>query len=310
LCVDFLQILSNATTSTVTEWEVISDCVAVENDTTVYKIFDNRFHPTYRKPANWVSSPTTPWLSQLNVTTHFEYVEDITVTSSDVIGEPNRKRQRDQDDGGIVPYPKGSVKVISYDFQVGTHTASKVSDFKHIADTIKLMHAANKVHADIRGFNMLHPPRDGSSGAIQNSILLDFDLSGDSGTDKYPPGFNPSIRDNAYLREGEPGKLLEKSHDWIELASAMATHEPVLLAHKRTWELLVLSFELNTITATNASAFADAIEEFISDHGDLQLDISLIAKSQIARVLRKAKRGTGSPNKQQQKSRGKSQIED
>jgi hypothetical protein len=82
----------------------------LEDQTSVFKIFDNRFHPTYLKPSNWLGgTPTTPrpWLAGFNAVEHLRYEEGPT---PDVIGSPNTKRKnmasgRD----GIVPYFQGAV---------------------------------------------------------------------------------------------------------------------------------------------------------------------------------------------------------
>ena len=60
------------------EYELISDNVAIDKDKKyVYKIFDNRFHPTQRKLANWIpqggqgedNEKFYPWTGMLNVRT-------------------------------------------------------------------------------------------------------------------------------------------------------------------------------------------------------------------------------------------------
>lgn len=66
----------------------------------------------------------------------------------------------------------------------------------------------------------------------------------------------------------------------------MATHAPADTAFFPKWHELVSSFELGTIKATNAIAFAAVIEQFITDHGDLLLDINMLVKLKIAGVHR------------------------
>jgi hypothetical protein len=122
-------------------------------------------------------------------------------------------------------YPKGSVLVLKYDFVNGGHFASKVSHFQAVAKCITSMHEAGILHSDVRGFNMLHPV-DGVHGGISTSRLIDFDLCGERGFDKYPPGFATSVSDNIFPRYGEAGQVLRKVHDWQELASVMAHYTP------------------------------------------------------------------------------------
>jgi hypothetical protein len=114
------------------------------------------------------------------------------------------------------------VRFIEYNFVQGSHVASNMSDFQDIAKFIKAIHEQNTVHADIRGFNMLHPlPGD---GGIANSRPIDFDLCGRPGADVNPPGFSDSIRDTKLVRRGKPGKTIELYHDWQELASNMVLY--------------------------------------------------------------------------------------
>eukprot|EP00978_Attheya_sp_CCMP212_P019115 scaffold53159_cov34-Attheya_sp.AAC.1 len=150
-------------------WDVVSDNVAIENKRNVYKIFDNRFHPTFRKPDEWLKNH--PWIAELKVETHFLFEES---NSLNVLGEPTRKRGRGDDSPKIVLYPKGSVLVIKYDFVNGTHFASRVSHFEAIAEWITKMHKDGIIHGDIRGFNMLHPHPKSVPGGIEESLLIDF----------------------------------------------------------------------------------------------------------------------------------------
>jgi hypothetical protein len=167
-------------------WDAVSDNVAIEKNQSVYKIFDNRFHPTYRKSDVWMSD--WPWLKRLNVESDFFLFEES--ASVNPLGRPS---QSGDDSPETVSYPNGSVRIIRYDYVHGTHFASKVSHFLHIARRIEEMHAAGIVHGDVRGFNMLHPMPPEPSGApgeqqtIGESLLID--LSGFE-TDKYPPGYS------------------------------------------------------------------------------------------------------------------------
>jgi hypothetical protein len=63
------------------------------------------------------------------VVKHLEFKESDNV---DCLGKPINRKRKSGDDGSpsMVPYPKGSVLVIKYDFVIGSHFASKVSDFR------------------------------------------------------------------------------------------------------------------------------------------------------------------------------------
>jgi hypothetical protein len=212
------------------QWEVMSDNVVIckAEDEHVLKIFDNRFHPTHRRPDEWLNKERT-WIKRLGVETEFEFKESSTV---DQLGRPatsDRKRAHDSDVPifrSHTPYPKGSVVVIKYKHVRGTHFASRVSHFRDIASRISEMHEENTVHGDIRGFNMLHPYPPADNGeqkeGISESLLIDFDLSGTPDSDRYPPGYRESVVDNAFERSGVAGEKMQKVDDWKDLGSVMA----------------------------------------------------------------------------------------
>lgn len=283
-------------------WSVISDNAAVEEQTSVFKVFDNRFHPTYRKPSNWLPTAPKPWLAVFNAVEHLRYEEGPT---PDVIGSPNTKRKnmasgRD----GIVPYYRGAVVVVKYDYLEGTHIAWRASHFAAISETIKAMHSQNIVHADVRGFNMLHPIEDNST-CIQSSILLDFDLSGVHGTDIYPPGFVDNLKDVAFIRAGKPNSTMLKYDDWYELASCMALYDAVGDdSVTEAWlELVSMFAELDgePFPGGDGDIFAAKLDAFISKHGDCRLKLQPVAKLNWRRVFK----GTGSPDKKKKVPRGK-----
>jgi hypothetical protein len=184
-CAERLRILSSAQPDTderPQKWDVPSDNVAIVNDSDVYKIFDNRFYPTYRKPHHWLEGVQYPWIRDLNVEKLLEF-EESGSSSLEEFGKPvdSKKRQHGADvDTKSVPYPRGSMLIIKYPLVKGTHFASKASNFQEIAACIASMHAVGLVHGDIRGFNILHPVE----GGIETSRLIDFDLSGKAGIDQ------------------------------------------------------------------------------------------------------------------------------
>jgi hypothetical protein len=309
----------SSTAATETTWDLVSDNVAIatatgeEGEKHVFKIFDNRFHPTYRKPDVWLKNDYQ-WIKELEVEKYLEFEEGFVEEGSvEVLGKPANVRKRPN--GAYAPntvsYPKGSVLVIKYKFVRGTHFASRASHFQEIATCIKSMHKKGIVHADIRGFNMLHPV----PGGIEKSCLIDFDLCGSPEEDQYPPGYASEVKDNVYPRYGREGSLLEKVHDWCELASVMAhytigddhvnsmTELRKLRKAKAAWGTLVKKYKSNE--GEDAGEFATRIDAFISEHGDVAIEMS----SSDREDLEERMKGTGSPDKKRQKSRGTATIE-
>jgi hypothetical protein len=128
-------------------WDVVSDNVAIEDKRNVYKIFDNRFHPTFRKPDVW-QRKEYPWIANLKVEEFYCFKEPDSGTA--ILGRSSRKRPFGTHDPATVSYPNGLVLVIRYNLINGTHFASKISHFQDIAQCISTMHDAGIVHGDIR----------------------------------------------------------------------------------------------------------------------------------------------------------------
>ena len=251
-CAQYMgEIESSPTSST---WEAVSDNVAI-NEEFVFKIFDNRFHPTHRRTDVWLGDYA--WLAELGVEVVFYYREGESVDCS--LGRPTTTKCGNR--VVAVPYGKGSVCVIRYRRVNGTHIASKVSHFRDIARCISEMHHAGIVHGDIRGFNMLHPHPHAveTRGAISTSCLIDFDFSGNDGSDKYPPGYAASVEENAFLRIGKPNRIMKKEDDWYELASVMRVYQMDIEALRQARRAL-----------SGTSAMAVSIDVFVDEHKRLQ----------------------------------------
>ena len=288
-CAEHLRAISSSSeTLSSKKWDVVSDNVAIQDESKVFKVFDSRSHPTIRRPDHWLEKH--PWTRDLQVKKHLEFKESGDV---DQLGRPTRKRYRGEDYDLTVSYPKGTVLVLRYGFVKGSHIATKASDFKAIAECIKSMHAVNIVHSDIRGFNMLHPV----SGGIQVSRLIDFDLCGQPGVDSYHPGFSEMVCDNCFPRSGKPEKKVQKRDDWQELASVMAHYTIFDDAKKReAWDTLVLTLR----DSPSGEDVPESIESYIRQYGDCKIEVPLPTRRAWDLMLK----GTGSPNKNQQRSRG------
>lgn len=303
-----------------TNWKQVSDNVAiydhvVEKDgekpeiKVVSKIFDNRFHPTYRRPYQWKEN--LPWVQKLDAKMEIFQESD----SIDPLGYPSnyapnphsRKRKK-----GLVShtqYPRGSVCIITYKFVNGTHYASRASHFLDIAKSIEAMHKEGVVHGDIRGFNMLHPHPDAGIGK-KESVLIDFDLSGKAEEDKYPPGYSESVKDNAHDRSGVAGNVMMKSDDWKDLGAVIACYELVegnidkiedyfaSRAREKEWTKIYRAFYEDG--NTNNVGY-NLLENFVENHRDPAIKMNVVRENNFGSD---SFRGTGSPNKHLQGPRG------
>jgi hypothetical protein len=313
-CSEYLRTISSTTNSTSPKkWDVVSDNVAIEDDKYVFKIFDNRFHPTYCKPDAWLQQQY-PWISELEVEKYLEFEESDSVIET--LGKLTKKRCYGEDSRKNVSYPKGSVLVIKYKFVNGTHFASRASHFQAVAQQIASMHAAGIVHADIRGFNMLHPHphTEPVHDGILKSRLIDFDLCGSSRIDTYPPGFASHIKDNMFSRRGRPGEIMMEEDDWCELASVMGYYtvqaDPETMKDMEEYKKKEDAWEtLYTLFVDPPSAdpldFSASINGFIAEHGDAEISL----RKGLEIVWKKMIKGIGSANKKNQKSRGSTTID-
>ena len=99
-----------------TPWDVVFDNVAIQSNNRVFKIFDNRFHLTYRKPDVWLRSDLS-WIQKFDVN-FFWYKESESAQSQ--LGRPTSEEVKAKQ----VAYPDGSALILSINFVNGTHFAS------------------------------------------------------------------------------------------------------------------------------------------------------------------------------------------
>jgi hypothetical protein len=290
-CAYELRELSAKKTGTQCKWNLVSDNVAV-GDNYVYKIFDNRFYKSSRKLDHWLSN--YKWIEELQVKKEFEFTEGISRGDKTTTG----KRPRNQDKS--TPYPEGEVTIIRYPYVEGVHFASLVSHFKDIASCIEEMHKVGLVHGDIRGFNMLHP----TEGGIKNSLLIDFDLTGKATIDTYPPHYATTVFENLHVRSGKACDALQYDDDWSDLESAMAIYEPKLEPkfYKNIRDFIQLKTAWTSLTEVIPPAnIKKEIDAFIEKYGNIKINV---AGESRMKDLEKRVKGTGSPNKHHQTSRG------
>jgi hypothetical protein len=89
-CSEYLRTISSSTNQIEPDnWKVVSENVAIEDEKHVYKIFDNRFHPTYRKPDVWLQNDYQ-WIAELEVEKYLEFKEG---SSVDVLGKPTSSKK-------------------------------------------------------------------------------------------------------------------------------------------------------------------------------------------------------------------------
>lgn len=283
-------------------WTLVSDNVAIveeEGKKKVLKIFDNRHRPTFRRPDAWLKEKRN-WIQSLNVSKRFEFQESSNLATLATLGTPDQKRNQGANEIEYerhTPYCKGSILVIEYEYQNGTHYASRVSHFLDIAVAISEMHECNIVHGDICGFNMLHPHPEAEG--ITNSILIDFDLSGEVEKDVYPPGYSKNVPDNLLKRSGEAGKKLKFEDDWRELASVMSNYDSEVIQRWRSYRQLCYDISKDAQPVK-------LLKDFIGSHGDLVIAINIMKFKEMEDVNLK---GTGSPNKLLQTPRGSISVE-
>ncbi len=296
------------------EWKVVSDNAAIDvKKQVVYKIFDNRFQPTYRRPNQWWNKKEYPWIQKLEVEQYFYINEES--EHHDALGHPPTPTSGHKRKRGVMhhtTYPRGSVLVIKYRCVNGTHFASEAAHFLQIADCIKEMHALGVVHGDIRGFNMLHPhPEDRSvKDGISESLLIDFDLSGSAETDKYPPGYSQTVPDNFFPRSGSADKIMKKSDDWKDLGSVMSWY--VVQPYENMTSLQEFQKYKN-----DRETWSRICDQFCEGHGGAYNSLKQFVENNPPKIgmshrTRKllndtvSYKGTGSPTKTFHKPRGSS----
>ena len=143
---------------------------------------------------------------------------------------------------------------------------------------------------------MLHPhetERGINPRGIQESCLLDFDLSGKNNEDMYPSTYSTTIPERIGSRAGGPDETMMFEHDWKDLAGTMALYIPVDGAHLHVYGDFVK--ELREGVAKPVQLF----EAFITKHSDLCIGLLEAAETEIYSDII----GTGSPEKGNQKKR-------
>jgi hypothetical protein len=199
-----------------------------------------------------------------------------------------------------MPYGKGAIVIIRYDYQDGIHVASKVSHFRDIAKIIETMHDSDFVHGDVRGFNMLHPHSEESLNGLKRSCLIDFDLARMNEKDKYSLGFSQTSPEILGDRIGKLGKCMKFQHDWVELGATMDEYQVKANdtgnSSQEGQKFQDFIAEIENVPENPVECFND----FIVENGDLSLELPRSA----AKIYNEMEKGTNSPNNDKQVARG------
>ena len=114
---------------------------------------------------------------------------------------------------------RGRLFVISVPYRRGVHFAKKFSDFVPIWNHLKYLHENDRVHGDIRAFNIVFGNEDGQS----TGWLIDLDFGGEAGKVCYPDNFNFELVDGTRLEPNTGDKSIQKSDDCYALWQVMTT---------------------------------------------------------------------------------------
>jgi serine/threonine protein kinase len=156
-------------------------------------------------------------------------------------------------------YNNGKLQLIETAFQQAgpqnAHEAQKPGDFIPIINHLLHLHEQNFVHGDIRAFNIVFNGNDGK--------LIDFDLSGEAGEKRYPPGYMSTLPDA--IRCGHALSLIEKHHDWYALGNVIFIfhefQEPDKLSEEdkvvQFSEIYKMSFRIKRLGAEDSSLVSD-----------------------------------------------------
>ena len=114
---------------------------------------------------------------------------------------------------------RGKLLVISVPYRRGVHFAKKLSDFVPIWNHLKYHHEHNRVHGDIRAFNIVFGDEDGQS----TGWLIDLDFGGEAGKVCYPDNFIFDLVDGRRLEPDTEDRSIRKSDDYYALWQVMTT---------------------------------------------------------------------------------------
>lgn len=128
-----------------------------------------------------------------------------------------------QDDSGLC--------VIRYPLVEGDHTAQLAVDFVGVLLHLRDVHAAGKLHMDIKLGNVIF-----NHSNVAASRLIDFDYCGRAGIVSYPTRYNLNITDGERHNDAVAGNKGIKSHDWFAMMSVMKLFKPSNGALASQWE--------------------------------------------------------------------------
>jgi len=113
---------------------------------------------------------------------------------------------------------KGGLWMVVMDFVEGTAGSRLATPLPHkyyekLKKAVELLHAQNLVFGDLRGQNVIF------NKATDDLKLIDFDMAGVEGEQRYPSTLNSQSHWTGWPKGMEPGMLMMKEHDlqWLEL---------------------------------------------------------------------------------------------
>ena len=121
---------------------------------------------------------------------------------------------------------RGRLLIISIPYRPGDHVATKLSDFEPVFCHLKYLHSFNKVHGDIRAFNMVFEKE--TAQKRHSGWLIDFDFGGTLGEKKYPTHYKAALDDG--FRLGVGGKTITKFHDYYALWKVIGDAHNIIVA--------------------------------------------------------------------------------
>lgn len=112
----------------------------------------------------------------------------------------------------------GDITMVSYSYFQGNHHPQKLKSFWGVCRMLSKLHSMGFCHGDICWENLVFSEED--------SILIDYDLSGKDGGDKYPDLYK--TKQDFYMRHIDAigGNIMSKIHDVYSLKILMEEINP------------------------------------------------------------------------------------
>eukprot|EP00742_Colponemidia_sp_Colp-10_P004411 GILJ01004708.1.p1 GENE.GILJ01004708.1~~GILJ01004708.1.p1 ORF type:complete len:539 (-),score=59.40 GILJ01004708.1:345-1859(-) len=123
--------------------------------------------------------------------------------------------------------------LLRYEWIKGRHIAIHSDQLHCVLKHLKTLHDNGVVHGDIRLSNIVFADQPG------NSRLIDFDMAGRAGEDKYPLNFNPTVFDGERHCDAIAQTKLKFEHDLFAMAAVMNLFFPELADQQQQWQQII-----------------------------------------------------------------------